>query len=170
MTVQTGDFFVVRTAGWPAAVIRWFTRSWANHAGIVLSPHGQTIEAKREGATYGNLSVYSGDRMEVGSPPLTNRQRMDVAITAMRFYGRPYGWLDILSLGLLRWHIDVPWVRRRVARTDRLICSQLVDLAYRGAGIALFDDNRPPEDVTPADLAGVLAKENAHAAAPPFVR
>ena len=33
-----------------------------------------------------------------------------------------------------------------------MICSQLVDEAYKRAGVQLFDDNRLPGDVDPNDL------------------
>ena len=42
-----------------------------------------------------------------------------------------------------------------------MICSQLVDEAYARAGVQLFDDGRLPGDVTPADLYGLIAAQDA---------
>jgi hypothetical protein len=39
-----------------------------------------------------------------------------------------------------------------LGRPRRAICSQLVDEAYRAAGVQLFDDGRPPAYVTPGAL------------------
>ncbi len=41
---------------------------------------------------------------------------------------------------------------KRLCRKDRLICSQLVDEAYRLADIHLFNDGRLPQLVSPGDL------------------
>ena len=154
-----GDLFVVRTHGWAARAIQVFTNSWANHAGIVTDNSGATVEAQPQGAEMGNLSTYAGDRILVGSPvELTSQQRAAISTAALRLQGTPYSWLDIVSLALLQLHIRPGFIRRRVARQDRLICSQLVDLCYLQAGVHLFSDGRDPSDVTPGDLANLLTK------------
>jgi len=68
--------------------------------------------------------------------------------------GAPYSWVDDACIGLadmFRWHVPT-WVRTRLARPDRLMCSQLVDTAYLKAGVHLFSDGRPPGMVAPSDL------------------
>lgn len=66
--------------------------------------------------------------------------------------GIPYNYLDYLAIGLEHFKIDLPIVRNRVRREDRMICSQLVDYIYKQNGIHLFTDGRLPQDVTPGDL------------------
>jgi cell wall-associated NlpC family hydrolase len=56
------------------------------------------------------------------------------------------------ALALLRLGVRPKWLTRYVADKGRLICSQLVDEAYRLGGIHLFNDGRPSQDVTPGDL------------------
>lgn len=155
---KTGDYFVVRTGGIAGWLIRLGTRSPYNHAGVVVDGHGRTVEAKPSGACYGNIADYGTDRMLVGCPVrLTSDVRRSIAVHAGQLVGTPYSWLDILALALLQFGVTRPrWIERRVARTDRLVCSGLVDLAYRQAGIELFDDGRPFQDVTPGDLARLL--------------
>ena len=70
-----------------------------------------------------------------------------------------YGYADFLAIALAqkRFHNLVPydnppWWVRELGRPDRLICSQLVDWCYQQAGVELFDDNRFPGLVSPADL------------------
>jgi hypothetical protein len=159
MSYLPGDFFVVRTGGWAAAVIRWGTRSEFNHAGIITDELGNTVEAQPHGAVRGNIASYDGDRLLYGSGiPLTSLQRGAVVAAAMSLVGTPYSWLDIVSLALLRWGIRFGPIRRRVERYDRLVCSELVDRADELVGIHLYSDGRPPCDVTPGDL-GVLLLE-----------
>ena len=53
---------------------------------------------------------------------------------------------------LLQFGVRPAWLRVRVSRSDRLVCSQLVDTAYQAAGIHLFSDLRSPQDVTPGEV------------------
>jgi hypothetical protein len=78
--------------------------------------------------------------------------RRRIVLVAKSLLGVPYSYLDYLALGLEHFNITVPVVRDRVARQDRMICSQLVDWTYKQCGIHLFKDGRLPQDVTPGDL------------------
>lgn len=87
-----------------------------------------------------------------GKFELTDTERFDIALCARQLVGTPYSFLDFASLALERYHIRPRWVREYVQSTGHLICSQLVDVVYRRAGVELFDDGRIPGDVTPGDL------------------
>lgn len=79
--------------------------------------------------------------------------REDVVWAARRLVGTPYSWADYAALAAHRYRIPGHQrLRQFVADTGRLICSQLVDEAYRRAGIHLFDDGRWPGYVTPGAL------------------
>lgn len=78
--------------------------------------------------------------------------RAQVAAAGRALVGTPYSFLDYLSLALLAWGIRPEWLRRFVETRRHMICSQLVDEAYRAAGLHLFADDRPSGDVTPGDL------------------
>lgn len=85
-----------------------------------------------------------------------NILRRRVVLFGDRCEGVPYSFLDYFALALERYNIHIKAVQNRVARNDRMICSQLVDWAYEQVGIHLFDDGRLPQDVTPGDLEGYL--------------
>lgn len=72
--------------------------------------------------------------------------------------GVKYSYLDYFALALERFNIHIKAVQDRVQRSDRMICSQLVDWAYEQCGIHLFDDGRLPQDVTPGDLESYLER------------
>jgi len=143
-----GQFAVVRTSGIVARLIRLVTRSKWNHAFLLLDDN-LYVEANPSGATYGR-SPYA--IQELSNLDLSPAQADQIHTAALGLVGTPYGFLDILSIGLLQYGIKPGFVRRRVARSDRLICSQLVAEAYRRAGVCLFSDARLPMDVTPGDL------------------
>lgn len=150
---QPGSYFVVRTTGWAAWVIRLGTRSWCNHAGVIIDSDGNTVEAKPQGARRGNVSDYADDRLQIiDLLDATDPRRARIAAIAVELIGTPYGWPDIVSLAMLQYGIKLKVFRDRVARSDRLICSQLTDRAFQLGGVHLFKDGRLDMDVTPADL------------------
>jgi hypothetical protein len=151
VTPQPGDYGVQRTRGFTAWAIRVATRSKFSHAFVVVRG-GFVVEARSNGAVRRPLgdrdAIYSSDAIK-----LSASDRNGIVGNAEHLVGTLYGWLDIISIGLLQYGIRPKWVRDRVERTNQLICSQLVDLAYGRAGVHLFADRRLPMDVTPGDLA-----------------
>ncbi|MFI7096404.1 hypothetical protein [Streptomyces lydicus] len=122
------------------------------HALIYIG-HGWIVQAMPGGAECIPLEDASPVvAWSTGKVPLTAAQRVAIAHAACRLVGTPYSFLDFASLALERFHVRPRWVRDYVASTGHLICSQLVDVAYRRAGVELFDDGRIPGDVTPGDL------------------
>jgi uncharacterized protein YycO len=93
-----------------------------------------------------------------GAIPCTVEQRALAAQYALEMVGTPYGWLDVIALGALQYGIHLPYLIRRLQDKKHLFCSQLVDEAYRLAGVQLFDDGRLPQDVTPGDLYDLIVK------------
>jgi cell wall-associated NlpC family hydrolase len=169
-----GDFMVARTRFAPlqaqlmSACIQWGTNSDVNHAGIHVGD-GQVIEARPGGAGYAPLTEYMGDntRWSAGYGITSGLQRAAIVAAAEHLIGTPYGWGDCVAIALaqarLGGHVDAhadwthqPWWVKRLARTDRLICSQLVDQAYLLAGVHLFSDGRYPGMVSPADLQALM--------------
>lgn len=165
MTYTPGHLFVVRTRGPFGWIIRIVTRSKVSHAGIIVNKRGRTVEAKARGAVVGDIAKYAGRYMLIG-PAVAGASAEDLAFVAHEatlLLGTPYGFLDILSVGLLQfgwirrrvqsghagWFLSR--LRRRVESEDRLICSQLADLAYRNGLLPIFTDGRLPMDVTPGD-------------------
>lgn len=156
---QPGDFFVARSVGPFSWLTRLVTRSHYAHAGFFVTA-GTVVEAEPGGARLTPWSHFTGKvvRTSAGVPgfELTDDQRRHAAAVGMSLVGTPYGFLDLLCIGLLQFGVRPRWVRNRVRRSDRLICSQLVDLARLALGSHLFDDGRLPQDVSPGDLADLI--------------
>lgn len=124
------------------------------HAFVIVNvEHGIAIEARPFGARLVYYREEYADRLIAYSHiDLTDTQRAGIVRAAYQCLGRGYNYLDYLSLALTHYGIAPRWVRRHAARTDRLVCSQLVDVVYRLEGVHLFDDGRASGDVTPGDL------------------
>lgn len=131
------------------------------HAGICVGD-GTVIEAHPRGVRVVSIGEYlDGRAVAFGwMIPLGPVHREQIVAAATSLIGTPYNWLDYVSLAAMRWGWKPRAVRARVARQDRLICSQLVDQTYLRAGLHLFDDGRASEDVTPGDLANLLIERN----------
>lgn len=121
------------------------------HAFVVLDGNS-VLEAEPRGARITPLSAYDNTNVVYSDWDLTGQQRSAIVAAAEGLIGTPYSWLDYLSLALHRLHIPAPHLRRYVADSGHLICSQLVDLAYLRAGLHMFNDRRWEGDVTPGDL------------------
>lgn len=161
-----GDFGVVATYGnrldrTIGRLIRWDTASPVNHAFVYVGGD-QIVEAQPGGAVVSASNEYDDIIWSTGHIPLTDSQRSAIAADAWLDVGIGYSWLDIAAIAFVqaRWHrgkfnAGGPLARaaeRRISRLNRLICSQLVDLAYERAGVHLFTDGRPSGLVSPGDL------------------
>jgi hypothetical protein len=122
------------------------------HAFLVL-PNDQLIEAQPGGAVIRPLSDYAGrDVTYVVPGGLADDQRAAVCAEALKYIGVGYSAAEYFALAAHRFHLPVPFLRRYIASSHRMICSQLVDQCYADAGVPLFSDLRWPGYVTPADL------------------
>jgi len=166
-TPLPGDIGLTSIQGPVGALIR--VGQWLNsdgfaayeHAFVVL-PGGRLIEAMPGGARIVPLTEYDQrDVLYVALADLTYAQRVLIAETAESYEGVPYSAADYLALAAHRAHLPVPGLRRFVASTHHMICSQLADQAYADAGVQLFDDHRWPGYVTPGALFELLGREEA---------
>ncbi|RPE27228.1 hypothetical protein [Kitasatospora cineracea] len=127
------------------------------HAFLVL-PGERLIEAMPGGARIVPLDTY--DRRDVlfmAPNGLTRQQRLDICEAGAAYEGVPYSFLDYVALATHRLRLPAPGLHAYVASTRHMICSQLVDQAYRDAGVHLFDDDRWSGYVTPGALHRRLA-------------
>lgn len=169
---KPGDWFVVRTDGTIAKLIRWVTQSSVNHAGVYIG-NGQIVEARFSGAGYASVSKYNNALWSTDNLPArltpTDIQRDAIAKEAIRLVGTKYGAIDIVAIGFAQRKLGSfvksdlplakqPWYIKRLARSDRLICSQLVDLVLDRSGIHLYNDDRPTGLVSPENLREFLIK------------
>ncbi|MFE6912282.1 hypothetical protein [Streptomyces erythrochromogenes] len=122
------------------------------HAFLVL-PDGELIEAQPSGAAVCSLTRYGRAHVIYVCPSdLTAEQRLEICAAALRYVGVPYGFLDYAAIAAHRIHLPVPGLRRCIASSRQQICSQLVDQAYKDAGVELFTDGRWAGYVTPGAL------------------
>jgi hypothetical protein len=163
---KPGDFGLVRITGTAGALIRVgqylnavkfrtvFSRDlWRNvqHAFVVVDDD-MVVEAEPGGARRVPLTEYATESVIWSSWPLSDDERKLIVAQAMNLIGTPYSFLDYLSLTARRLHIPVPGLRRYIADTGHMICSQLTDEAYRRAKLNMFQDGRWAGDVDPLDL------------------
>jgi hypothetical protein len=78
--------------------------------------------------------------------------RQAISAHARELVGTPYSFADYLALAAVRLGLPSRALRRYVAASGRMICSQLVDAVYCRSDVHLFTDGRPSMDVTPGDL------------------
>jgi hypothetical protein len=91
---------------------------------------------------------------------LTPGQRARVMEVAEKYKGIPYSGLDYEALALHRLHIPAPGLRKYIASTGHMICSQLVDQCRLELDSHLFTDPpRWPGYVDPEDLAVLIGAQ-----------
>lgn len=134
-------------------LIRKFTKSEYSHAFIVIDDHGTILEARPKGIGYGNISQYEGMPMQGSNTILTDEQRADIISAAKKYIGTPYGFMDILYIGLHTMGFTWTWLLNKVRRLKTMICSQYCSQAGDDAGVLSWRCGRKyAQEVTPADL------------------
>lgn len=162
-TPRPGDFFLAPIPGDVGKLIR--AGIWMNgegmlkyqHAGILLDGN-QTIEAMPGGAIIGHISRWKPEelRWSTGLIELTASQSLDIVHYARAREGVPYSFLDYAAISAHRFGVPTPRLKKFIANSDHMICSQLVDWVYLQAGVHLFEDGRWPGYVTPGSLNKLL--------------
>lgn len=127
------------------------------HAFVMIS--GDTlIEAMPGGARSKPLTWYEPwDKILWLKCP--DEYRSAVATAARRYLDVPYSFADYASIAAHRLHIPAPHLRRYIADSGHMICSQLADQAAMDGGWHLFSDQRWPGDVTPGDLTELAERQ-----------
>lgn len=149
-----GLYGVVRTPGNGPRIIRWATRSWCDHAFVVVNFAGDIIEAEPDGVRLGNLREYAGCRVELNTGEhTTSSQRATVAAAAQAMIGKRYNDIAILNLGLETLGRHWQFLARIADGDHELICSQLVAICGQTAGLDWMCGASHPSEVTPAMLA-----------------
>ncbi len=115
------------------------------------------VEAEPSGARVVSLSEYDGESVLWLRCPPQYGSAVARALTGL--VGTGYSWADYAAVGLHRLHIRAPGLRGYIEKSNRLICSQLVDLAAQRGGWKIFDDGRWSGFVVPSDLAAVAEKQ-----------
>lgn len=164
--MKPGTIVLSRVSGLPGKAL-WMLQAlngdlseWT-HAGIVAGTNMGDVmifEARAEGA--GWAYVHPDKMSEWVEVPveLTDAQRNRIVQECHRRVGTQYNWSTYFYLAAYRLRLPLVTrlLRARVARSNKMICSQMVDDIYRVSGVHLFKDGRLPYDVTPGDLARLI--------------
>jgi cell wall-associated NlpC family hydrolase len=158
---KPGDFALVAIRGWAGRVIKFLQYlngdGWSPFQHVVVSlGDGTVIQAEPGGAQIVPLSTYDGTNITWSDWDLTDEQRAAIVAAARKFVGVPYSWLDYAALIAHRLHLPIPGLRRFLASTGDVICSQLADWAWQLGGVQIFADHRWVGYCTPASLEPAL--------------
>lgn len=133
---------VVLTNGesWHGAFIRWYTWSWAAHAGIRLS-NGYIIDATPSRGVSHHRTISGSKVKEYDVLGLTPEIEKRVFKFLQDQLGKPYDWSAIGGMAVRRdWHDPNKW-----------FCSELVAAAFEAACYPLLHAEGM-DRVTPRDL------------------
>ena len=163
---KPGDFILVNFSSNPVGrAIR--IGQWLNGDGFGKFEHaalyageGLLYEMTPEGCKANPITEYLEDQLFWSSGiinPSDDQRRWIVQAAAhYLLIDTDYSFADYTAIAAHRFHIPIPHLKRFIATSKHMICSQLVDQCYYDAGIHLFNDNRWPGYVTPADLYNLL--------------
>lgn len=173
---KDGDVFIERGHQVLSRLIRWFTKSDYNHAGLIfiMTPERRdlltTYGLKIPESQLGQLCVVEAslkvqvrllkERLEEESEitlarclRLTRSNRESVVRTALGFVGQRYGVLRLLRYG---WDILTNTKGVRKMALDMMVCSYLVAFAYAVVGISF---GVTPRECTPEDIARTIRED-----------
>jgi hypothetical protein len=162
-TPRPGDFAVVDTRT-RASKLMWLAKALSG-GGFTMFDHAVICSrVRRDGTVYIVEATPSGahetewhydDHDHLWSTGLV-RTSTKAGKAALAYIGTRHSWLDYVAIVAHAAHLRLPALRRYVASTKHLICSQLIDAAERDAGVHLFSDRRWPGYVLPSDLAELI--------------
>lgn len=148
---RTGQIGIVHSRrGFMGRLVQWATRSHWNHVIVAVNEY-ECVSAEPGGAVVRLITYYHAEEVVWSRYDLTASQAVAIRRWARHHVGVEYNWSDFVLAGIasITGRATPKWVRRLIATPDRLICSQLADLAYQAAGLHLFNDRRPEGAVTP---------------------
>jgi hypothetical protein len=125
----TGGYGCVDIKSLFGTAIRHFTHSEYDHAFVILdADNGTILEAQPKGSKLGNLSEYAGLPMIFSEDSCCPDKVSLAHMAASKYYNIPYGFLDIVYLGLELQPIPIKpaWLLDAVLDEHNMICSQLV--------------------------------------------
>ncbi len=145
--LKPGNFIVTHGTGIMDRMIQIFTNSHWNHAALVVSSSGETIESVSKGIRKNNLKEYGVNELYLIDAEMSEEDRKQVIEYAhfMLKKHSQYGFLTIASIAF-----KIITHSRLVIKLDgTLICSEFVAKALEEGGVIWDKDGSL---ITPADL------------------
>lgn len=144
-----GDIILFAQATGYSKVIPWFTKSRYYHCAL-YEGNNCVLEARPSGVVRRDIKREAGNIVRI--IPMPNKSGADAVSFAEKCLGANYDPLDILFIVLRQ---CFPKSRFTYSNHKRFVCSELVVLAWRSAGIDLFPDCSP-DTIRPGDFAQFL--------------
>jgi len=155
-TFEPGDFILTHHHHAVSRLIRLAQKirgrerrySYWSHAALIIDREGNLVEAESKGVVVSPLSKYEQVEYHVVhlGDSADQRDREQAVAFALSLVGKPFGYLDLFSVGLSL----LTGAKINVAYESHLTCSALVARALERTS-AIFDDE--PGHMLPADLA-----------------
>ena len=122
--------------------------SYWSHAAVIVDTDGSLVEAESKGVVRSPLSKYHPEEYHLVhlGDSADERDRKQVAAFAESLVGQPFGYLDLVSVGLSLF----TGAKLNVSYESHLMCSALVARALERTDV-IFNDE--PAHMLPADLA-----------------
>ncbi|SFR76040.1 hypothetical protein SAMN05428970_2007 [Agromyces sp. CF514] len=152
----TGQVGLIPQDGyWFSRLIAWVTGSQYTHIVVAINEN-QCVSAEPGGARVRPISFYPG--IVWSRYPLRTWQRRRIVRYAVSRIGTPYATADFIAAGIaIITRTRTPdWLAAYVEDDERLICSQLCDLALQAGNIHVFHDYRPAGAVVPSSFEKVF--------------
>lgn len=171
--IEVGQFLAAKLQHQPGELLNYeHAEVYAGQADT-LGPFGYTYSAYPSNGQQGGLDCkralpcppaqLPGSLWSSGIIPLTDAQRAAIVQWCEGHVSVGYSFLDYDAIAMHALHLPVPGLKRFIATTKHMICSQYTDSALSlGGGVRVFTDQRWPGYVTPWDLADLLISRMPH--------
>ena len=167
---EPGDFILTHRRHLVSRLIRLAQKirgrerrySYWSHAAVIVAGDGAIVEAESRGVERNHLSKYTPVEYHLVhlGDSADGRDRQQVAAFAESLVGQPFGFLDLVSVGLSL----LTGAKVNISYESHLMCSALVARALERTS-AIFGDE--PSHMLPADLARHYGVEAPRAAVAP---
>jgi hypothetical protein len=157
-SIKPGQFITVHGGGTMGKLVRDFTHAPVAHVVVVVGMQSNgcdAMEATPKGIRPTNLrQSYDPKTSYPSKAKITDAQSVIGVTAALAAFGRPYGWLADVLIGMREgFHLWVPnWAFKLKAVTTEAECAQFADWVGIEMGEHYFDDGRQPGSVSPAAL------------------
>lgn len=146
---RPGDVLLFTNASGLSKVIPWLTGSRYYHCGL-YEGKGCVLEARPQGVVRRKISDHPDVVVRV--IPMPTEQGEAAVGYARSCLGKNYDVLDILFIMMKH---QFPRITLKYSNHDSLVCSELVVLAWRKAGVDLFPEKKADE-VIPGHFQALL--------------